>query len=250
MIVALLALLLPLLASSRTPGAHSANVVLQPAISAASAEDSFLQHDAQCAHHLVEIERLREENEEVERLREENKQIDELREQVHRLTIQASSSSPVHALSVCPPCPPSMPCSTSTAKEAVSDTCFTATTGGRTVAMLPISRLPATHPAIAKETCGTKLTTDDPIPARSIARWKKLPGQTRWATTSESCKNKKLRKAKYYEQTAPQLFYAYGYPVASTGNPGYYSPDTASLYPIVDAEQVRVAVPQKSPPAL
>ena len=109
------------------------------------------------------------------------------------------------------------------------------------VSLLPISRLPATHPAILKPTCGTKLSVDDPIPATSIARWT-LGGQKSWKSAGD-CKNAKLRKLKYYEQTAPQLFYAYGYPRKNTGNPGYYSPDAASLYPIVDAEDVRPRTP-------
>ena len=118
--------------------------------------------------------------------------------------------------------------------------CVTATAGGRTVSLLPIGRLPATHPAIAKPTCGTKLTTEDPIPTKSLARWT-LGGQNSWGAPG-GCKNQNLKKLRYYEQTAPQLFYAFGYPAKNTGNPGYYSRDAASLYPIVDAEKVRVAI--------
>ena len=157
-----------------------------------------------------------------------------LREQVSRLTVKGASSTSVHALSTCPPCPPSAADDASSGSSS-NAVCFTATTGGRTVTLLPIGRLPESHPALAKPWCGTKLTSNDPIPAKSLAPWT-LGGQQSWGKPG-GCTNKKLRKKKYYEQTAPQLFYAFGYPAKNTGNPGYYSPDAASLYPIVDAEQ-------------
>jgi hypothetical protein len=88
--------------------------------------------------------------------------------------------------------------------------------------MLPISKIPATHPSVTDPGSGTALKAGDPIPTSSCARYElgKQPG----------C------GAGLFEQTAPQLFYAYGYPKKSTGNPGYYAADAASLYPIVDAE--------------
>ena len=61
------------------------------------------------------------------------------------------------------------------------------------MSLLPIGRLPKTHPAITKPTCGTKLTVDDLIPTKSIARWKKLPGQKKWKPTMQECPNAKLR---------------------------------------------------------
>ena len=170
-----------------------------------------------------------------------------LREQVSRLTVKGASSTSVHALSTCPPCPPSAADDASSGSSS-NAVCFTATTGGRTVTLLPIGRLPESHPALAKPWCGTKLTSNDPIPAKSLAPWT-LGGQQSWGKPG-GCTNKKLRKKKYYEQTAPQLFYAFGYPKKNTGNPGYYSPDAASLYPIVDEEKVRVAIAPHPAPAL
>jgi len=88
--------------------------------------------------------------------------------------------------------------------------------------MLPISKMPATHPSVTHPGDGTALKAGDPIPTSSCARYQ-LGAQP-------GC------GAGLFEQTAPQLFYAYGYPKKNTGNPGYYAADAASLYPIVDAE--------------
>ena len=140
------------------------------------------------------------------------------------------------------------------AKGAV---CFTAAIGGRKISLLPIARLPKSHPAVARQHCGTKLTPDDPIPVKSIARFNlgkkynrcmfgstKVKGKLKKSKEckqqmkKKDCPNKKLREGtKYYEQSAPQLFYAYGYPKKDTGNPGFYGADAASIYPIVDAKQ-------------
>jgi hypothetical protein len=93
--------------------------------------------------------------------------------------------------------------------------------GEEDVHILPISHMPATHPSVWSPGAGTALKAGDPIPVKSCARYR--------ASSSQKECGKGL-----YVQTAPQLFYAYDYPIKNTGNPGYYGANAASLYPIMD----------------
>ena len=76
--------------------------------------------------------------------------------------------------------------------------------------------MPSEHPSVVNKLCNYTLHKGDPIPSGQV-----------WGPFNKDTLCKQMPGA--------VLFYAFGYPIRSTGNPGYYNDNAVTLYVIVDA---------------
>lgn len=84
--------------------------------------------------------------------------------------------------------------------------------------VVPISGMPASHPAVTNTVCGEQLTAGQPIPA--VGQW----SQSGRSTTGGDCK----------AVPSGTLFYGYNWPKGMSGNVGYEIPDAISFYMVMD----------------
>ena len=82
-------------------------------------------------------------------------------------------------------------------------------------AITPIAAMPAEHPAVKQELCGTRLAAGDPIPIEGMSLF-----------------NNALECA---PSPGANLFYGFMYPYGYSANTGYYAAETATVYMIIDA---------------
>ena len=142
-------------------------------------------------------------------------------------SLEGGTSSPPVPPRAPPPKPPARPPPPTPLfdefKKKADTVCVSVKTKQRTNLVLPISKMPATHPSVTDPGSGTALEAGALIPTTACARYKLDK-----SNKQEGC------PTGTYTQTGAQLIYAYGYPIANTGNPGYYAANAASVFPIVD----------------
>ena len=90
--------------------------------------------------------------------------------------------------------------------------------GGRVAGIKPISGMPAAHPLVN----GTISCTGGTDSFRTYAEGAPIPATGAWHPSGDC--------SKFKEVAGAQMFYAYGYPMSSSANTGYYKEDAAVIY--------------------